>query len=140
GAIERIEVLLDGASAMYGSDPVGGVVNLILRKNFDGAETRVRYGEADGLDQVVFSQVFGKTWGSGDVMLAYEHNERSNLPARKRSFYTDDLRPYGGTDQRSFFRPPGNSQIGNARYAPPFRQEGTGLPPAGPAPNTASRI
>jgi len=140
GAIERIEVLLDGASAIYGSDAVGGVVNIILRKNFDGAETRVRYGEADGLDQVVFSQVFGKTWGSGDVMLAYEHNERSNLPARKRSFYTDDLRPYGGTDQRSFFGSPGNIQIGNTRYALPYGQDGTGLTPADLVPNTANRF
>jgi iron complex outermembrane receptor protein len=140
GAIERVEVLLDGASAIYGSDAVGGVVNIILRKNFNGAETRVRYGEADGLDQVVFSQVFGKTWGSGDVMFAYEHNERSNLPARKRKLYTDDLRPYGGTDQRSFFGAPGNIQIGNTRYAIPYGQDGTNLTPADLVPGTANRF
>lgn len=140
GAIERIEVLLDGASAIYGSDAVGGVVNIILRKNFDGAETRVRYGEADGLDQIVFSQVFGKVWNSGNVMLAYEHNERSNLPARERKLYTDDLRPYGGTDQRSFFGSPGNIQIGNTRYAIPYGQDGTSLTPADLIPNTANRF
>src|SRR5690606_31931103 len=43
-AVERVEILTDGASAIYGSDAVGGVVNLILRKNFEGAETRLRYG------------------------------------------------------------------------------------------------
>ena len=40
--IDHVEVLLDGASALYGSDAVGGVVNIILRRNFDGAETRAQ--------------------------------------------------------------------------------------------------
>ena len=43
-AIDRVEVLTDGASAIYGADAVGGVVNIVMRKDFDGAETRVRYG------------------------------------------------------------------------------------------------
>src|SRR5258708_21693217 len=43
-AVERIEVLTDGASAIYGSDAVGGVVNSIMRKSFDVAETRARFG------------------------------------------------------------------------------------------------
>ncbi len=47
-AIQRIEILSDGASAIYGSDAIGGVVNIILRKHFRGAEAGVRYGSADG--------------------------------------------------------------------------------------------
>ena len=43
-AIERVEVLTDGASAIYGSDAVGGVVNFVLREDYEGAETRARYG------------------------------------------------------------------------------------------------
>src|SRR5262249_4297006 len=43
-AIERVEVLTDGASAIYGSDAIGGVVNFVLRDNFEGAETRLSYG------------------------------------------------------------------------------------------------
>ncbi|WP_251274380.1 TonB-dependent receptor plug domain-containing protein, partial [Enterobacter hormaechei] len=43
--IERIEVLKDGASAIYGSDAISGVVNIILRKNFDGAEASAYYGQ-----------------------------------------------------------------------------------------------
>jgi len=43
-AVERVEVVTDGASAIYGSDAVGGVVNIILGRNLDGAETRARYG------------------------------------------------------------------------------------------------
>ena len=44
-AIERIEILSDGASAIYGSDALGGVVNIILRKDFEGGE--VRYGRGN---------------------------------------------------------------------------------------------
>src|SRR3546814_15645814 len=47
GAVQRIEVLRDGASALYGSDAVAGVVNTILRKDYDGAEATIRYGGAD---------------------------------------------------------------------------------------------
>ncbi len=48
-AVERVDILLDGASALYGADAVGGVVNIILRDDYDGAETRVRVGNtSDG--------------------------------------------------------------------------------------------
>nr|WP_293976708.1 TonB-dependent receptor [Sphingomonas sp.] len=47
GAFDRAEVLLDGASAIYGSDAVGGVVNILLRRHFAGAETRLRFGSVD---------------------------------------------------------------------------------------------
>jgi iron complex outermembrane receptor protein len=46
-AVERIEVLKDGASTIYGSDAIAGVVNIILRKNFDGAEANAYYGQYD---------------------------------------------------------------------------------------------
>jgi iron complex outermembrane receptor protein len=47
-AIDRIEVLTDGASAIYGSDAIGGVVNIILKSNYRGAEVGGRYGAASG--------------------------------------------------------------------------------------------
>lgn len=50
-AIERIEVLKDGSSAIYGSDAVAGVINIILRKDFEGFEASVGYGAADGYDE-----------------------------------------------------------------------------------------
>src|SRR5262249_12368650 len=83
-AVERLEVVVDGASAIYGSDAVAGVVNIITRRNFSGAETTLRYGMADGTNQKIASQNFGLTWEGGGLFGAFEHNERDNLPGTDR--------------------------------------------------------
>lgn len=126
-AIERMEVLTDGASATYGSDAVGGVVNLKLRRNFSGVDGVLRHGSADGLTQRQASVIAGRHWDSGSVMLAVDRAERSALSADRRAFYTDDLRPWGGPDLRVFNANPGNLQVGSTRYAIPAGQNGTGL-------------
>src|SRR5262249_34280795 len=73
-ALDRIDLLLDGASATYGSDAIGGVINLILKKGYDGAETQLGY--TSGLGGVgskyLASQVWGRTWDGGDITLSYE--------------------------------------------------------------------
>lgn len=87
-AIERVEVLTDGASAIYGADAISGVVNLIPRDHFDGAETEVRYGSATlgGAAQTSASQLFGKAWGSGSVMLAAQFDHSDPVLSADRSF------------------------------------------------------
>ena len=95
-AIERLEVVVDGASAIYGSDAVAGVVNIITRNDFEGAETVARYGVADGTSQKIISQNFGFTWDTGSVFAAYEHNERDSLSGADRDFATNDRRARGG--------------------------------------------
>ena len=87
-AIEQIEVLTDGASAIYGSDAIGGVVNLSLRKQFEGAETRVRYGTVTegNHDEFQASQAFGHSWQSGQLLVSYDHYRRSRLDSTDRSF------------------------------------------------------
>lgn len=85
-AIERVEVLTDGASALYGSDAVGGVVNFILRSDFDGAETKVRGGSADGADEYGVSQVLGNTWDSGNALFSVEYYKRDLLSTDERDF------------------------------------------------------
>jgi iron complex outermembrane recepter protein len=94
-AIERVEVLTDGASAIYGSDAVGGVVNFIMRKDYDGAETRIRYGGATGggLEEVLVGQTFGKVWEKGHGLISYEYSYRDRLDAKDRSFTKDALAP-----------------------------------------------
>ena len=63
-AIERVEVLKDGASAVYGSDAVAGVVNIVLRKNFEGFEFTAGYGDTSNTDNS--ETVFSAIWGTGD--------------------------------------------------------------------------
>jgi iron complex outermembrane receptor protein len=142
-AIERMEVVVDGASAIYGSDAVAGVVNIITRKDFNGAETMLRYGVADGTSQKVASQNFGFTWDSGSVFGAYEHYERDALAGHKRSYATQDLRARGGADQRSYFAAPGNIVVGAGtaatRYALPAGN-GMSIDPDSLTAGTANRF
>lgn len=85
-AIERVEILPDGASALYGSDAVGGVVNFILREDFEGAETRLRAGTADGVEEYRGSQALGDTWESGNALVSIEYLQRDRLVAADRDF------------------------------------------------------
>jgi iron complex outermembrane receptor protein len=109
-AIQRIEILPDGASALYGSDAIAGVVNIILRDDFQGAETQVKYGGTPGgRDETVVSQLLGTHWSSGKAMLVYEYSDGTPLDASARGYAANtDKRPYGGADYRSFYANPGN--------------------------------
>ena len=138
-AIERLEVVVDGASAIYGSDAVAGVVNIITRNDFDGAETLARYGVADGTTQRIISQNFGFTWDSGSVFAAYEHNERDSLSSADRDFASQDRRARGGSDARPTLASPGNIVSGTTRYPLPAGP-GTGLTPADLAAGTSNRF
>jgi iron complex outermembrane recepter protein len=87
-AVERVEMLTDGASAIYGADAVGGVVNFVLRRDFDGGETAVRYGDSSrgGGEQLTVSQLLGTSWADGNAMLVYEYQDESSVDATERDF------------------------------------------------------
>lgn len=93
-AVERVEILTDGASAIYGSDAVGGVVNFVLRDRFEGLETTAQAGTttAGGGTQVLLSQAAGKAWTGGHALVAYEFRQEQEIRAGDRPF-TIDLRP-----------------------------------------------
>ncbi|MBL8558734.1 MAG: TonB-dependent receptor [Hyphomonadaceae bacterium] len=110
-AVDRVEVLADGASATYGSDAVGGVVNIILRRDFNGAETTVRYGAATAgaLEEKGLSHVFGATRGRSAFLAGYEYRARDALAASDRAFAADtDLRRFGGSNFSRTNANPGN--------------------------------
>ncbi|MGC1520146.1 MAG: TonB-dependent receptor [Steroidobacteraceae bacterium] len=95
-AVDHIEVLADGASAIYGADAVGGVVNIITRKDFSGAQSTVRYGGSTegGADEATASQLFGDSWGTGNVLLTGEWDDQPGLGAAQRSYVPDLGGPY----------------------------------------------
>ena len=131
-AVERIEVLPDGASATYGSDAIAGVVNVIMRDDLDGAETQVRFGTAPGgAKERLIGQLFGTKWSSGSALFSYQYSERTSLAAGERSYAANtDKTSLGGSDFRTFTSSPGNildplTQV--PAFAIPSGQDGTSL-------------
>jgi iron complex outermembrane receptor protein len=85
--VERIEVLKDGASAIYGADAVAGVVNLITKRNFDGVEASVRYGqtfEGDG-KQKSADLTWGTTGEAGSLMAGISYSETGTVNMADRA-------------------------------------------------------
>lgn len=87
-AVERVEILSDGASALYGADAVAGVVNFILRTDYEGAETSVRYGASThgDLGELTASQLLGTSWNTGNILLTLEHDKQESLLTSDRDF------------------------------------------------------
>jgi iron complex outermembrane recepter protein len=89
-AVERVDILTDGSSAVYGSDAVGGVVNIILRKDFNGEETSARLDTLarGGGEQKQIGQTVGRTWGSGSALAVFQFEDANNIRSDQRSFTT----------------------------------------------------
>ena len=95
-AIERIEIVTDGASAIYGSDAVGGVVNIILRHQFNGAESTVQYGtvESGARRDIQVGQTLGEAWEGGSAVISYQYFDQTQLSAASRSYTASLQNPY----------------------------------------------
>lgn len=87
-AIERVEILLDGASALYGSDAVGGVANIVLKRDYEGAELSARFGvgTAGGYEQEQYTGIAGTTWGSGGFIITGDYSFSSSVKAKQRDY------------------------------------------------------
>lgn len=95
-ALERIETLTDGASSIYGSDAVAGVMNFILRDDFDGLEASARYGtgtEGGAPDQYRASLTGGRSWENGNVLGVYEYFSQEELGVSDRGFAAQEYAP-----------------------------------------------
>jgi iron complex outermembrane receptor protein len=128
--VERIEVLEDGASAIYGSDAIAGVINIITRRNFDGAEAHAYYGEyEDGGGTTEVSMTLG---GGGERFNAvfgasyYEQKSISSGSWEQSAFPTPGTGVRGGSSgtrraaprsatRRSLIRPSTASAIRPAK-------------------------
>lgn len=91
-AVERVEILTDGASALYGSDAIAGVVNFILKKNQQDWNIEATYSTPGkspngSTSNIAVSKGFGSLDKEGyNVLLAYSHDEQTELNALDRSF------------------------------------------------------
>ncbi len=99
-ALDRIDILADGASATYGSDAIAGVINIVLKRAFDGAVTQFNYsvGDAGGAHYQA-SQLWGRTWDGGDVTLTYEWTDEAPVYGTAHSKYTANYSPWGLDDR-----------------------------------------
>lgn len=88
GAIERVDVLKDGASAEYGADAVAGVVNIVLRKNYDGTESFVSYQNTTNKDSSQFTAnvLSGVSSEKGSILVGFNYQRRASIFQRDRDY------------------------------------------------------
>lgn len=112
--VERIDILRDGASTLYGADAMAGVIDISLRKDFTGGEAGFVYGLSSRHD-VAHRQVSGMSGtryaNGGNGVLMFDLLERDPLQGRDRDWYSLDRRRDGLLDARSIYSFPGNRQV-----------------------------
>jgi len=104
-AVREIQIVPDGASALYGSDAVAGVANVILRSDYDGLATSARIGTAtDGggfLNE--YDLVGGKRWGGGGMLLALQFDHQNAVRADQRDYTRYVVQPNTLLDAHKHF-------------------------------------
>jgi iron complex outermembrane receptor protein len=88
--LQRVEVLADGSSAVYGSDAIAGVVNFITRSRFDGIQLEGQTTIQDGAKNYQASALFGHSWDTGGFVLGASYTQFGELTNTDRAF-TDPL-------------------------------------------------
>jgi iron complex outermembrane receptor protein len=106
-AVQRVETITGGASSVYGADAMAGVVNFILKKDYEGVDFDVRYGETaegDG-EEMRVSGVYGANFAddAGNVLMGFEYSSRGRVRSRDREW------------QRAIWEDP---SVGNNFFAP----------------------
>lgn len=89
-AVDRVELLSQGSSAVYGSDAIAGVVNVVLKKGFDGFEANTKYGSADEHHEVGADLAWGRRWDAGSVGVIGTYLTRTELPRYDRALTNDN--------------------------------------------------
>jgi iron complex outermembrane receptor protein len=107
-AVDRIEVVPVGTSAIYGSDAIAGVVNVILKKDFDGLESNVKYGAGADIHQYSAEAAWGHRWNGASLSILGTYEDGSTLIVADRARTANlNYSAFGGLDARSPFCSPG---------------------------------
>jgi len=107
-AIERVEVVPLGSSAVYGGDALAGVVNVILKRTIDGQSFTTRLGSGRGYSDGSVSLATGGHDADGEYLLMASYSRSSPLSMQQRDFFRDaDYRRFGGADERLNYCAPG---------------------------------
>jgi iron complex outermembrane receptor protein len=98
-AVERIEILTDGASSTYGSDAIAGVVNIIMKKNYEGLEFSIGAGSRDrdeGTTSSEFSILGGFSTDKGNITFAFDHQSREGISDGARDYTKAKMTDFNG--------------------------------------------
>ncbi len=121
-AIERVEVVLDGASSVYGSDAVAGVVNFRMRRDFEGLDLQVS-GQSGPYDIGKVELVAGHVWDNANIMVGLSKEYTTSMPMSESPFLSADLTRYGGRNDsirgNGYPGPNGLIRVGNTLYGNP---------------------
>jgi iron complex outermembrane receptor protein len=137
-AIDRVEIMTDGSSAIYGSDAVGGVVNIILRKDYRGADTTARFGgvTSGSRHEELLAQTLGTNWNGGNVVGTIQYQHQGALRASDRDFASElpngndllpETRSYGATLNGSQILADGLEFYGDALLSKRIFNRSTGV-------------
>lgn len=126
-ALERVEVLADGASSVYGSDAVAGVINFITRRNVNGFEGTVQKGFGENYGTFNAGALWGKTWDTGSFLLSYNYSSRENLAAADRSYASINQTARGGRNFQATVNrcSPASVATGGVTYYTPYASTST---------------
>lgn len=120
--IDRVEVVPDGGSSIYGTDAVGGVINFITKRRVEGVHVDVRGGFADHYNTINSDLTVGKAWDTGSAYLAWDFQHNTPLYTRYRD-YAKTINWNTGIPTGRQCDPP-NIAVGGANYAYPSLQQG----------------
>ncbi|HVY81823.1 MAG TPA: TonB-dependent receptor [Steroidobacteraceae bacterium] len=139
--IDRIEILPDSSSTVYGADAVGGVVNFVLIDTIPGAQTEASYGAATRgqLSDNRVSQLVGFHSRPFDGLIGLDFYARDDLPSADREQARSDLTSFGGDNFDAIQSNPATIVLGNELWGVPHDQDGKNLTTADLIPNQPNR-
>ncbi|HEY4078767.1 MAG TPA: TonB-dependent receptor [Rhizomicrobium sp.] len=123
--VQRVEILPDGASAVYGSDAISGVVNVITRSDYDGLQLKIGGSAGDSYLAGTASALFGMTWTGGGFAAGVEYTGNGRLSGQDRDFVTSNFTATGGFDNRSLSCAQPTVNANGTNYGYPGLQAGT---------------
>ncbi|MGP1831886.1 TonB-dependent receptor plug domain-containing protein [Shewanella frigidimarina] len=121
-AVERIDILTDGASSTYGSDAIAGVVNIIMKKNYQGIEFNVGGGSRDqdgGLTSKEFSVVAGYQMDKGNITFSFDHQDRKGISDGDRPYTAASMTDFNGDGEIQAYEETAGWSIYGATVAAP---------------------
>ncbi|MGN6825949.1 TonB-dependent receptor [Paucibacter sp. M5-1] len=131
-AVERVEIVPVGSSAVYGGDALAGVVNIILKKQIDGIALDARVGSAKGAGDGSISLATGGGDASSSYLVLGSYRKTTPLTMAERDFFLDaDYRRMGGVDSRARYCTPGTVSSNSSANLPGLNSSFAAIPPRG---------